>query len=124
MCNYAEKDDSTLTVVYSAVSSSAPNSRLVMSRLSAADVSQLELNRIYFSSSLTLDAWLLLLLLWLSMTDNNLMNHVGLSYDYFGPQDFINCCKDLVIDVTVAKRASSRALKNIVFNRFRDETLV
>ena len=39
-------------------------------------------------------------------------------YDYFGHQYFINCCKDLVIDVTVAKHASSRALKNIVFNRF------
>jgi len=49
------------------------------------------------------------------------MNYV---YDYFGHQDFISCYSDLVIDVAVAKRVSNRALKNIVFNRFRDETLV
>jgi len=57
------------------------------------------------------------------MTDNNLMNDV---YDYFSHQCFILVVRimDLVIDVTVAKRASNRALKNIVFNRFRDETLV
>ena len=45
-------------------------------------------------------------------------------YDYFGHQDFITCCTDMVIDVAVAKRGSNRALTNIVFNRFRDETLV
>ena len=42
---------------------------------------------------------------------NNLMNGI---YDHFGYKDFIDCCKNLVIDVTVAKRAPtppSRALK-------------
>jgi len=57
----------------------------------------------------------------LNTSDNNLMNDV---YDYFGHQDFITCCTDLVIDVAVAKRGSKCALRNIVFNRFCDETLV
>ena len=55
------------------------------------------------------------------MTNNNLMNTI---YDYFGYQGFRNCCKDLLIDATVAKHASSRALKNIVFDKFHDKTLM
>jgi len=53
--------------------------------------------------------------------NNNLVNTI---YDYFGYQGFRNCCKDLLIDATVAKHASSRALKNIVFDKFHDETLM